>query len=136
MKKIILMLVATFVVLGCSKKEDNESASFPLNDLYGKWRVTHIQQENGAMFDITSEIAEKAFAPTYATFNNDGTYSGEGYFGTGTGTYKVSGKTITCYIQGQEYLKYEILDFSKTEATLDMRMTGEKSATRIKVKKQ
>ncbi|GIJ96573.1 hypothetical protein CAPN001_11420 [Capnocytophaga stomatis] len=136
MKKIILLLFAAIVAVGCSKKEDNESTSFPLNDLYGKWRVTHIQQENGEMFDITSEIAERIFKPTYATFNSDGTYSGEGYFGTGTGTYKTSGKTITCYIQGQEYLKYEVLDFSKTEATLDMRMTGEKSATRIKVKKQ
>ena len=55
-------------------------------------------------FYIVLEIEMCIRDRTYATFNSDGTYNGRGYFGNGSGTYKISGNTIICYIEGEEYL--------------------------------
>ena len=63
--------------------------------------------------------------PTYAKFNQDGTYVGRGYFGNGYGTYDISGKTITCYVDGHEYVRYDIVELMSNTCTLKMMMGGD-----------
>lgn len=83
MKRFLLLFVAIAAVAftGCSK-DDN---SFKYGDaIYGTWDITHIKQEDGAWLDITPAIFSKFHVS--ATFNSDGTYSGKGYFGNGSGS--------------------------------------------------
>ncbi len=136
MKKFLLLFVFATLIISCSDDEDTPSFNYDMESLYGKWRVTHIQRSTGAYFDITTSVAEQTFEPTYATFNSDGSYTGEGYFGDGTGTYKAVENTITTYVDGSEYIKYDVVSFSDTTATLTMSMTGSDSELNIKVKKQ
>ena len=132
-----IALVGLVITLGgCSKDKKKNGFDYPIETLYGTWRVTHVEQKDGTMFDVTTPIAEKVFKPTYATFNADGTYSGRGAFGTGNGTYKAQGKTITCYVDGQEFLKYDVISLSGKECELKVYQTGSTSSIRIRCKKQ
>ena len=130
MKKLLLAIVAIVGMVlafsGCSK--DDESFDYPLE--------THVEQKDGSMFDVTTSDAETVFKPTYATFNADGTYSGRGFFGNGSGTYKAQGKTISCFIDGTEYLKYDVLSLSGTQCELKMYKSGSSSSIKIRCKKQ
>lgn len=91
------------VFASCSKDED-EKSNETLKMILGTCEVTLVDIGNGKGYQ--NWILEE----TSATFKNDGTYSGKGYFGNGTGTYKLEGKTITCFVSGDEYLKYDILN--------------------------
>lgn len=141
MKKFLL---TTVVLVGlvmafsaCSKDDEPQNGfDYSLETLYGTWRVTHVEQKDGSMFDVTTSVAETFFKPTYATFNADGTYSGRGYFGNGSGTYKAQGKTISCFIDGTEYLKYDVLSLSGTQCELKMYQSGSSSFIKIRCKKQ
>ncbi len=132
----VFLAVLAIVSISCSKDEPTNKFDYPLETIYGTWRVTHVERENGTMLDVTSSIAEKHFKPTYATFNSDGTYSGRGFFGDGDGTYKAQGKTVICYIDGEEYLKYDILSLSGNQCELKMHQTDDKSSIKIRCKKQ
>ena len=141
MKKILITAIAiigmVFAFSGCSKDDEPQNGfDYPLETLYGTWRVTHVEQKDGTMFDVTTSVAEMVFKPTYATFNVDGTYSGRGFFGNGSGTYKAKGKTITCFIDGTEYLKYDVLSLSGTQCELKMYKSGSTSSIKIRCKKQ
>ena len=68
------------------------------------------------------------------TFYEDGTFYGSGYLGNGSGTYKVSGKTITTYVSGKEYAVYTINSLSDNKADLTLRMGRE--TLQMKVEKQ
>lgn len=93
-------------------------------------------ESSGTYLDVTTTIAQTVFKPTYATFNADGTYYGSGEFGTGSGTYTAIGKTITTFVSGQEYLKYDVVSLTGTTAELVMSETGSTSTIKIKVAKQ
>lgn len=141
MKNLLLTAIAiigvVFAFSGCSKDDELQNGfDYPLETLYGTWRVTHVEQKDGTMFDITTSTAERFFEPTYATFNDDGTYSGRGYFGNGSGTYKAQGKTITCFVDGTEYLKYDVLSLSGTQCELKMYESGSTSSIKIRCRKQ
>lgn len=140
MKRFLLSMLAVALVActfsSCSKDDDEPKFDYPMETLVGKWRITHVEQKDGSMFDVTTAIAEKVFKPTYATFNTDGTYSGSGEFGNGSGTFKAIGKTITCYVSGKEYLKYDVLSLSGTQCELKMYETGSDSSIKIRCKKQ
>jgi len=43
---------------------------------------------------------------------------GDGAFGTGSGTYKIKGKTIETYVGGELYLKYNVKEMTGTTAEL------------------
>lgn len=127
MKKILLLVFTMIVVLsGCSNDDEGSKFNYDLNLLYGTWEVTHIAGLPISM--VTSKT-------TTATFNTDGTYSGKGYFGVGTGTYKAEGNVISCYIDGDLYAMYEVLDLDGITCELSMSMGGEDKIN-IKCKKR
>ena len=141
MKKNLLLLAAVLglSILPSSCKKDEPAPQrfeYAIETLHGTWRITHVESKDGSMFDVTTPIAEKTIQPTYATFNADGTYSGRGYFGEGSGTYKASGKTITCYIDGTEFMKYDVLSLSGNTCELRMSKLGSDLSLRIRCKKQ
>lgn len=133
MKKLFLVcvaIIAAVAFIGCDKDEDSK---FKYGDaIYGTWDITHIKQNDGSWLDITSSIFDRFHAS--ATFNSDGTYSGSGYFGNGSGTYKASGSMIICYISGVEYAKYDVHSLSGELAEMTMTMDGD--SVDIKCKKR
>ena len=121
------------VALVACKKEESTGFDYDLNLLYGTWRVTHVMQSNGSWFNVTTEIAESVFEPTYATFNSNGTFSGSGELGNGSGTWTATGKTIITRVGGEEYLRYDVLSLSGTVAELEM-YENDKPSSRMKVR--
>lgn len=89
-----------------------------METLYGKWEGTEIY-DGGEWLDLSNWMYQKlSFS---ISFNEDGTYYGEGFFGTGYGTYKAIGKIITTYINGEKYLTYYVKYLSndnKAEITM------------------
>ena len=69
-------------------------------------------------------------------FNSDGTYSGRGYFGNGSGTYTAKGKTIITYVNGKEYLRYEVKSLSNNIAELSMTVDGSGETLEVKAMKK
>lgn len=137
MKKVVLVLMSTLLCLGifgCSS-EDEDEFNYDLDLLYGKWRITHVMQSSGSYYDVTTYYAENyVMEPTYATFKSDKTYYGEGYFGNGHGTYTAIAKTITCYINNEVYMTYDVININNTTCELNMKKDNE--SIKIKCKKQ
>lgn len=99
--------------------------------IYGTRDITHIKND-GKWLDITSSIFSEFHAS--ATFNPDGTYSGHGYFGNGSGTYKAMDNAIICYVGKEEYARYIIHNLTNDTAEMTMKMGG--SSIDIKCKKR
>ena len=136
MKKFLFTLFACVLVLCSCSNDDETSFNYDMGLLYGTWRVTEVQQNDGSFLDVTSTIAEKVFKPTYATFKEDRTYTGRGEFGNGSGTYKAEGNTIYTYIGDTEYLRYEVVNLSGNKCHLIMKQTGSTSTIEIICTKQ
>ena len=94
------------------------------------------QTKDGTMLDVTTARAEKYFKPTYAKFRSDGTYVGIGQFGDGVADYKAKGKTITCYIDGAEYLRFDIISLVGGIAEMEMYIEKGGKPYRIRCEKQ
>ena len=93
----------------CSCSDDKDA-------IIGTWELVQVKVDGR----WTSMIRR-----TYAKFNQDGTYNGRGYFGNGSGTYKISGNTIICYIEGEEYVRYDIIELNSNSCTLNMKIGSE-----------
>lgn len=134
MKKVIL---AMFLVLSCStiftscSSNDDEDFAYPMETLCGKWNAKQIKVA-GKWYDVT-EYPYTKYAMSI-TFNDDGTFTGSGYLGNGGGTYKANGKTITTYINGEEYITYTVSSLSSDVAYLSLTMGG--STIEMKAEKQ
>ena len=118
------MLLAAFFTLcvtSCSKDDDDDFA-YPMEQLYGRWKATELKVE-GRWYDVT-RYPYTRFGMNI-TFYKDGTFYGSGYLGNGSGTYKVSGKTITTYVSGKEYAVYTVNSLSYNTADLTLKMDGE-----------
>ena len=88
-----------------------------MENLYGKWEGTGIYYE-GEWIDLSNWMyQELSFS---IRFNEDGTYYGEGFLGTGHGTYKAVGKNITTYVDGEKYLTYYVKSLSNDKAEITM----------------
>ena len=125
MKKLtIMMLLAAFFTLcvtSCSK-DDDDSFAYPMEQLYGKWKAVEIKVD-GKWYDVT-KYPYTRFGMDI-TFYENGKFYGSGYLGNGSGTYTVSGKTITTYVSGKEYAVYTVNSLNGNEADLTLRMGSE-----------
>ena len=137
MKKIYFFTLAVLPILfvvtllsSCSK-DDGEESMIDKTLLCGTWRITSLDRGNGTYIDVTTYPGTLLMNPTYATFNTDGTYSGRGYFGTGSGTYKVKGNTIYTYVDGEESMKYNVLNITGTSCTLQIAKTGSEETLKV-----
>ena len=134
MKKLtIMMLLAAFFTLcvtSCSK-DDDDSFAYPMEQLYGKWKAVEIKVD-GRWYDVT-KYPYTRFGMDI-TFYENGKFYGSGYLGNGSGTYTVSGKTITTYVSGKEYAVYTVNSLNGNEADLTLRMGGD--TLQMKAKKQ
>jgi uncharacterized protein YxeA len=135
MKKILSVLVIVLIAVAC-EKEEGSNFDYDINQVYGKWRVTHVKSEIGEDYlDVTTSVVEQYFEPTYITFNKNGSYSGSGFFGSGSGTFKAEGKSITTYIDGEIYLVYTVISFSNSNFEVIMSSPEEATTMYIKGKK-
>ena len=135
MKKLtFMMLLAAFFTLcvtSCSKDDDDSFAYHPMEQLYGKWKAVEIKVD-GKWYDVT-KYPYTRFGMDI-TFYEGGKFYGSGYLGNGSGTYTVSGKTITTYVSGKEYAVYTVNSLNGNEADLTLRMGSE--TLQMKAKKQ
>ena len=129
----IMMLLGAFFTLcvtSCSK-DDDASFAYPMEQLYGKWKAVEIKVDS-KWYDVT-KYPYTRFGMDI-TFYEGGKFYGSGYLGNGSGTYTVSGKTITTYVSGKEYAVYTVNSLSGNEADLTLRMGSE--TLQMKAKKQ
>lgn len=63
------------------------------------------------------------------------TYSGSGYFGNGSGTYKAEGDMIYTYIDGEELYRYKVHSISNGIAEVSMGVAGDNITLEIKLQK-
>lgn len=135
MKKFLcmtLLLTAMFLTFSACSSDDDDF-DYPMDTLYGSWEGISINV-NGGWVNIT-EYPYTKFAFSIR-FNSDGTYSGRGYFGNGSGTYTAKGKTIITYVNGKEYLRYEVRSLSNNIAELSMTVDGSGETLEVKAKKK
>lgn len=122
---VVLMLIVSLT--SCSKDDDNgplDDFDYPAETIYGTWKVTRVA------------TIIWPYETTTATFNSDGTYRGRGYFGTGSGTYSGKGKTLSCYIDGELYCRYEVESLSGTTAVLKMYAADSSTSLTLTCEKQ
>lgn len=112
----MLLLATIFIALpSCSDDKDEPDGGIKEN-IVGTWKGTAAKID-GKWIDIT-EYPYNTRLGFSATFYDDGTYYGKGAFGTGSGTYKIKGKTIETYVGGELYLKYEVKEMTSSAAEL------------------
>lgn len=127
MKKVFsmmsLLVMLNFCMTSCSKDDvDLGSFDYPTDELFGKWNASVIHVKGSLRWIVVSEYPRYSMS---ITFNRDGTFSGEGYLGNGSGTYRLHGKTITTYIDGKVYATYTVNDLSSSIADITLTMGGE-----------
>lgn len=127
MRKVIsmmsLLVMFNLCLSSCSKDDvDLGSFDYPTDELFGTWDASIIHVKGSLRWIAVSEYPRYSMS---ITFNRDGTFSGEGYLGNGSGTYKLHGKTITTYIDGKVYATYTINDLSSSIADITLAMGGE-----------
>ncbi len=118
---ILLFSVLSLCITSCSK-DDEDDFAYPMEQLYGKWKAVVIKID-GKWYDVT-KYPYKRFGMDI-TFYEGGRFYGSGYLGNGSGTYKVSGKTITTYVSGKEYAVYTVNSLNGNKADLTLRMGSE-----------
>lgn len=126
---LMLILAASVCVTSCSS--DDDSFAYPMDQLYGKWKAIEVQVDD-TWYDVTRWPYTRFGMDI--TFYEGGKYYGSGYFGTGSGTYKVSGKTIKTYVDGEIYATYTVVSLTENTAELIMEIDGD--TLRIRAKKQ
>ena len=125
----MLAVISAICVSSCSK-DDDDKFDYPLETLLGTWNAKEIYVD-GKWYDVTQYPYTK-FGMSI-TFYSNGKFYGSGYFGTGSGTYKTSGKTITTYIDDEVYATYTVNSLASTTADLTMQMGN--SSLRMKAVK-
>ena len=117
---MLFLAMLTLTVTSCSDNEDD--FAYPMEQLYGKWKAIELNV-NGRWYDVTKYPYTKFGMDI--TFYENGTFYGSGYLGYGSGTYKVSGKTITTYVSGKEYAIYTVNSLNSNKADLTLKMGNE-----------
>ena len=122
MKKFLsmtLLFTAMFLTFSACSSDDDDF-DYPMDTLYGSWEGISINV-NGGWVNIT-EYPYTKFAFSIS-FNSDGTYTAKG-------------KTIITYVNGKEYLRYEVKSLSNNIAELSMTVDGSGETLEVKAKKK
>lgn len=132
MKKNCLNVMTTLMVavlsvgfVSCSS-DDDDDFNYSKEVLYGTWQMSDVKMSESGSY------IKWPFQTTTATFKSDGTYSGSGYFGNGSGTYTAKGNSITTYVGGKVYMVYTVL--SLTGSTSELKATLPNSNETIWIK--
>lgn len=113
-----MLLLATMLVFLTSCSKDDDEPEDIQTQMIGTWDATSVKFSDSDWVDITNY-------PSMAlsiTFNKDGSYSGRGALGNGSGTYTVSGRTIKTYVGGELYGTYYVNSVSGNKAELKLTM--------------
>lgn len=130
-KSFILFLMLATTLTGFVSCSDDDDFDYPMETLYGKWVGTDVEID-GKWIDITRWQYQKfQFS---IEFHSDGSYYGDGYFGTGGGTYIAKKNVITTYIDGDEYGVYHIKSLNENEVVATM--SFENVSMNVKAKKK
>lgn len=129
MKKIFgLMLLCAMMVGFVSCEKDD--GGFAVSQIVGTWEATQCKID-GEWISLPSdgELSIKM------SFYEDGRYYGDSdIFGTGWGTYSLSGDTIRTYIDGELLYTYYIK--SLTDTTAEVTMSNGSSSIDFKLAKK
>lgn len=137
MKKYLFLLVSLVMCLGiisCGDDDDDTGASpfknfnYSYTQVVGTWKIQTYSNTVDGFYVLWSD------GNTGAVFNANGTYRGFGSLGNGEGTFTASGNVIQTYVNGEPYLKYEIIEL--TGNTAKMYMSTAKSGIYIICKKE
>ena len=113
-----MLLLATMMVFLPSCSKDDDEPEDIKTQMIGTWDAASVEFSHPDWVDITNY-------PSMAlslTFNKDGSYSGRGALGNGSGTYTVSGRTIKTYVGGELYGTYYVNSISGNKAELKLTM--------------
>ena len=127
---LMMVAVVSSIVSSCSKDDDGNDFNYPKESLYGTWKISEVKMSESGSY------VSWPMKATTATFNSDGTYSGSGYFGNGSGTYTAKGNTITTYVSGKVYIVYTVLSLNGSTAELKMTKPGSDEVLWIKCVKR
>ena len=120
---MFLLAMLYFCMTSCSKDDVNlGSFDYPTDELFGTWNASVIHVKGSLRWIVVENYPRYKMS---ITFNSDGTFSGEGYFGNGSGTYRLYGKTITTYIDGKVYITYTVNELSSGVADITLTKGGE-----------
>lgn len=95
------------VFFSACENDDNVINEMNIEYLYGKWELTYADFGGEGKYDDLNYLG------WYMEFRRDGSYYGYGFGESGYGTYKVNKWTVTTYVDGDFYLKYEVKALSK-----------------------
>lgn len=129
MKKVfsLMLLLATLVIALPSCSDDKDEPNNLKEQIIGTWDATAVLIY-GEWIDITN----RPNLALSATFRKNGTYYGEGALGDGGGTYKISGNTVTTYIDNELFATYTVKTISGNKAEVTMSMGTDKLELRLK----
>lgn len=116
-KRLFLLMAILIPAIAFTACSDDDKDEPTLNDIVGTWKLSQVSTDG-------ETYIEWPYNTTTATFKSDGTYSGSGYFGNGSGTWKQNGKTIITYVGGEEFMRYEVKELSASTCTLVMKQDG------------
>lgn len=128
-----MALIAILMCVSFSSCSNDDEDEFELSGPYatkiiGTWELTHYG-DGKVWIPWTKKT-------TSATFNSNGTYSGQGYFGTGTGTFELSNSHVTCYVDGEIFMQYDIVSIENNIAVLTMYPDSSSEKLTIKCEKK
>lgn len=115
MKSTIFTMLLCAVTFFTSCSNDNDDL-ISKNDIVGTWEAKQIKVDGNWI-----TIPSNSRYSMSMTFYEDGRYYGESdFFGTGNGTYKISGNSIKTYADGEYMYTYRINNITDTMAEVTM----------------
>lgn len=114
----MLLLIATICFLPSCSSDDDEPDNIK-SQMIGTWDATAVRFSGDSDWTDITKYPSMALS---ITLNKDGSYTGRGALGNGSGTYTVSGKTIKTYVDGELYGTYYVKTVSGNYAELSLTM--------------
>ena len=128
MKKFFGLMVLCAMMIGFVSCQQNDN-DFKPNYIIGTWETTQVYIGGDWV-----EIPYNSEMYATMTFNVDGSYYGDSdLFGSGYGTYTLSGNTLQTYYEGKLFYTYTIK--SLTDISAEVTMAYKNSNIRLRLMK-